>query len=393
MSSKLSAGYPTRPGSRFADACKTHGMLDIGVCFSIPEPVINCNRMIEKPAIQDLTLAQLSDWLGQRGIAAYRAGQILRWIYGRQADCFSAMTDLGKALRNLLDDEFVIGRLQKLQVETSVDGSRRYLFGLRDGRRIESVLIPERGHETLCISSQVGCALACEFCRTGQGGLERNLSSGEILSQIRDVRNDMSNPERLTNIVLMGMGEPLANYRNVVDALNTLVDTAAGFGFAGRRITVSTAGLVPRIESLGLDSPVNLAVSLNATTDRVRDRLMPINRRYPIETLLDACRRYPLKPHRRITFEYILIEGVNDSETDARRLARLLQPIRAKINLIPYNPHEQSELRRPAETVIERFRSRLLEKNYTVVVRRSKGQDISAACGQLSASYRSIPIE
>jgi 23S rRNA (adenine2503-C2)-methyltransferase len=343
--------------------------------------------MMQKPLIQDQDLPQLSQWLQQRGIAPYRAGQILRWIYARQTDRFEDMTDLGMPLRRLLEAEFTIGRLQKLQVAASADGSRRYLFGLGDGNRIESVLIPERGHDTLCISSQVGCALACRFCRTGQGGLVRNLTAGEILSQVRDVCNDVSRPERLTNIVLMGMGEPLANYENLVAALNTLTDTAAGFGFAGRRITVSTAGLAPRIEPLGRDTAVNLAVSLNATDNTVRDRLMPINRTYPIEMLLDACRRFPLKPHRRITFEYILIEGVNDSDADARRLAKLLQPIRAKINLIPFNTHEACEFRRPEAAVIERFQAILLEKHYTVVIRRSKGQDIDAACGQLSARY------
>lgn len=344
--------------------------------------------MIPKPDILDLTLPQLSEWLHRRGIAAYRAGQIMRWTHARQVDRFELMTDLGKPLRALLDEAFIIGRLHRLQVDSSLDGSRRYLFGLRDGLRVESVLIPERGHDTLCISSQVGCALACRFCRTGQAGLARNLSIGEILSQVRDVRSEMPSPERLTNIVLMGMGEPLANYGNVVGALNILTDSATGFGFAGRRITVSTAGVVPHIESLGRQTAVNLAVSLNATSNAVRDRLMPINRTYPIETLLEACRRYPLKPHRRITFEYILIEGVNDSEADARRLAGLLRPIRAKINLIPFNSHETSAFRRPAASVIERFRSLLQEKHYTVVIRHSKGQDIGAACGQLSARYR-----
>lgn len=345
--------------------------------------------MIEKPLIQDFTRARLSDWLQRHGIASYRAGQILRWIYARQADRFESMTDLGKPMRTLLEQKFRIARLQNLQVASAADGTRRYLFGLQDGRRIESVRIPERGHDTLCISSQVGCAMACRFCRTGQEGLTRNLSTGEILSQVRDIRNDMANPDRLTNIVLMGMGEPLANYANVVDALNTLTDTAAGFGFAGRRITVSTAGLASRIEALGRDTVVNLAVSLNATDNTVRSRLMPINRTHPIEALLEACRRFPLKPHRRITFEYILIEGVNDSEADARRLSKLLRPIRAKINLIPFNAHDGSEFRRPPWPVIERFQAVLLEKHYTVVIRRSKGQDIDAACGQLAAQYTS----
>ena len=342
--------------------------------------------MIVKPDIKNLTIGQLREWLAQHGIAAYRAGQILRWIYSRQADRFDQMTDLSKSVREKLTANFSIDRLQKVQVDTSVDGSRKYLFGLKDNQQIESVLIPERNHFTLCISSQVGCALGCRFCLTGNGGLIRNLSQSEITGQVRDIQKDLEDPARLRNIVLMGMGEPLANYTNVTEALRTLTDTSVGFAFASRRITLSTAGLVPKLLQLGDESSVNVAVSLNATDDRTRDFLMPINRTYPIAALLEACRRYPLKPHRRITFEYILIKGVNDTAEDARRLAALLSPVKAKINLIPFNPHVASRFERPEETVIEQFQQILLSKHYTVIVRRSKGQDISAACGQLRAN-------
>ena len=300
-------------------------------------------KMMEKPDIKDITGEQLSTWLEKEGIAPYRTGQILRWIYKRQADAFEQMTDISKEIRSRLSSHFTINRLEKIRVEQSEDGSRKYLFGLKDGNRIESVLIPERGHSTLCISSQVGCAQGCRFCLTGKGGFVRNLSRGEILVQVRDIQHSLANPEHLTNIVLMGMGEPLANYRNVADALNVLTDTAAGFSFAGRRVTLSTAGLLPRLADLGIETTVNLAISLNATDNRTRDRLMPINKKYPIEQLLDACRNYPLKPHRRITFEYILLKGINDSEEDAGRLARLLRPIKAKINLIPFNAYEGSD--------------------------------------------------
>jgi 23S rRNA (adenine2503-C2)-methyltransferase len=344
--------------------------------------------MIGKPDIMDLSPGQLQQWLVQQGMAAYRGGQILRWIYGRQVDDFEQMTDLSKTDREKLKRYFEIGRLVKLKEEVSRDGSRKYLFGLGDGQRIESVLIPERGHHTLCVSSQVGCALGCRFCLTGEGGFKRNLSQGEIIAQVRDIQAELSEPALLTNIVLMGMGEPLANYANVTAAVNTLTDNGLGFRFAGRRVTLSTAGLVPQLMRFGRDTQANIAVSLNATDNRTRDFLMPINKTFPIEKLLAACCDYPLRPHRRITFEYILIKGVNDSESEARRLAALLRPIRAKINLIPFNPHSASEFERPEEGVIERFQQILLDKHYTVIVRRSKGTDISAACGQLIGNRR-----
>ena len=344
--------------------------------------------MIARTDIKDLTNGQLLEWLSERGVEAYRTGQILRWIYKRQVDSFDQMTDLSQAVRDKLTAEFTIDRLRKMHVDTSVDGSRKYLFGLKDNQQIESVLIPERNHFTLCISSQIGCALGCRFCLTGKDGWVRNLSKGEIIAQVRDVQRELDEPSQLTNIVLMGMGEPLANYTNVIEALNTLTHTEAGFAFAGRRITLSTAGLVPKLLQLGEESNVNVAISLNATDNRTRDFLMPINRIYPIEKLLAACRRYPLKPHRRITFEYILIKGVNDSAADARRLAALLSKVKAKINLIPFNPHAACRFDRPEEVVIEQFQQILLSKHYTVIVRRSKGQDISAACGQLRANRR-----
>jgi 23S rRNA (adenine2503-C2)-methyltransferase len=341
--------------------------------------------MIEKKDIKDFTEEQLTAWLAEINVAPYRSGQILRWIYKRQADSFSVMTDLSKEIRDQLDARFTIDRLERIYVAQSQDGSKKYLFGLKDGSRIESVLIPERGHFTLCISSQVGCAQGCRFCRTGRDGFGRNLSKGEIVGQIRDIQNDLEDPRLLTNIVLMGMGEPLANFTNVVNALHTMTDSGAGLGIAGRRITLSTAGLINRLSDLGLKTNVNLAISLNATQNRTRDLLMPINRQYPIEQLLDACRRYPLRPQRRITFEYILIKGINDSAQDAYRLAELLRPIKSKINLIPFNSHEGCLYQRPQESVIAQFQQILLQKNYTVIIRRSKGQDISAACGQLRA--------
>ena len=295
------------------------------------------------------------------------------------------MTDIGKATQRLLEDHFSLRPLEQVTREVSADGSRKYLFRLKDGHPIESVLIPERNHNTLCISSQAGCAQKCRFCFTGAMGFIRNLSQGEIVAQIRDVSADMEAPETLTNIVFMGMGEPLANYANLVRSIHLLLNNDWGFGLARRRVTVSTAGLVPRIADLGRETPVNLAVSLNATDNALRDRLMPINKTYPIESLLEACRRYPLPPQRRITFEYILLKGVNDSKAHARQLARLLRPIRSKINLIPFNSHKACAYQRPSKKVVDNFQSILLDQHYTVIVRSSKGADISAACGQLGA--------
>ena len=338
-----------------------------------------------KKNILELDRKELTSWLGTRKIESYRADQILKWIYLRQADRFDLMTDIAKDIRPVLEDYFTIGRLQKERLEISKDGSRKYLFKLEDGKRIESVLIPERDHYTLCISSQVGCAQDCRFCLTARGGFQRNLSKGEIVSQVRDIKHQMQDSMPLSNLVFMGMGEPLANYKNLVEAIEVITDSSLGLGFAGRRVTVSTAGLVSRLAALGRDTKVNLAISLNATDNDTRNRLMPINRKFPIEKLLKACQHFPLPGGRRITFEYVLLKDVNDSVEDAHRLVKLLRPIKSKINLIPFNSYEDSQYQRPDEDSILRFQKILIDKNYTVMIRRSKGQDINAACGQLAA--------
>ena len=332
--------------------------------------------------IKDLSLEELVSWLDTKRLASYRADQIFKWIYQRQVDSFDAMTNIGKPTRQLLAQAFEIGRLEVAATEDSKDGSRKFLLRLKDGCHIECVRIPEKNHDTLCISSQVGCAQGCRFCLTARGGLLRNLTSGEMIAQVRDVIHN-SPDRRLTNIVVMGMGEPLANYRNVVKALGIITDVETGLGITSRRVTLSTAGIAPRLADLGRDTDVNLAISLNAADDATRSRLMPINRKYPIGELLAACARYPLKPRRRITFEYILIKGINDTDEDAQRLAALLAPLQAKINLIPFNEHPESEFKRPDDDRIRQFQAILVKKNFTAVVRHSKGQDISAACGQL----------
>lgn len=342
----------------------------------------------EKQNIIELDRKQLVAWLGDQRIEPYRADQILKWIYLRQTDRFAQMTDIAKDIRPLLDGHFTINRLLVENIETSKDGSRKYLFKLEDGKTIESVLIPERDHYTLCISTQVGCAQNCRFCLTARGGFQRNLTKAEIVSQVRDVKNDLQDSMPLSNLVFMGMGEPLANYKNLVDAIAVITDNSLGLGFAGRRVTVSTAGLASRLADLGRDTRVNLAVSLNATDNATRSRLMPVNRKFPIEELLKACEHFPLRGGRRITFEYVLLKDVNDTDKDAKRLARLLRPIKSKINLIPFNSYPGCQYQRPDENTILRFQKILIDKNYTVMIRQSKGQDISAACGQLAANGR-----
>lgn len=340
--------------------------------------------------IKDLSRQQLTQWLKDRGRRPFRTDQILRWVYLRQTDRFDDMTNLGKPLRADLEAAFVNPRLQVESEATSLDGSRKILFRLHDGLHIETVIIPEKTHFTLCISCQVGCSQGCRFCMTARGGFVRNLSAGEIISQVRDVqlRVNAQGGMPLTNVVFMGMGEPLANYKNVVQSLGVITDGDSGLKISGRRVTVSTAGLVPKMADLGRDTRVNLAVSLNAADDDTRTRLMPINRRHPVADLIEACRRYPLPPRRKITFEYILMKGINDRMEDARGLVKLLRPIKAKINLIPFNEHPGSDFKRPDPSRISRFQEFLADHHYTVMVRHSKGQDIGAACGQLRAKLK-----
>jgi len=334
--------------------------------------------------IKDLDRTRLAEWVAAQGLPKFRNEQILRWLYARRAKSFHDMTDISKPTRQLLDRHFTITPPMISREETSADGSRKYLFVLKDGNTIESVLIPERNHYTLCISTQVGCAMGCRFCMTGKNGLTRNLSKAEILDQIQGVYEELpEDAPPLTNIVLMGMGEPLANYENVRRAIDLMTDNRIGLGFSNRRITLSTAGIVPRLKDLARDTKIRLAVSLNAGDNETRDMLMPINRKYPLEQLIAACTEYSLSPRDRITFEYILIKDVNDRIEDARRRARLLRPVKAKINLIPFNEHPESGFKRPEESVIEAFQAELLQKHYTAVIRWSKGGDISAACGQL----------
>jgi 23S rRNA (adenine2503-C2)-methyltransferase len=333
--------------------------------------------------LKNLTPEELEAFVISLEEKPFRARQLARWLYGRGARSFGEMTDLARGFREKLEARAWIHFLEPVKVVTSSDGTKKYRFLLEDGEAIESVLLLEKDHYTLCLSTQAGCALGCKFCLTGKRGLKRNLEPSEILDQIIGVRATLR-PERIiTNLVLMGMGEPLENFPNVVRALE-VIRSPLGLQFSHRRVTLSTAGILPRMEELGLRQKfVKLAISLNASTDQQRSALMPINRKYPLGDLLAACRRIPLASREKITFEYVLIRGINDSEEDARRVALLLRGIRAKINLIPFNEHPESPFQRPGEKFVQRFQEVLRAGGFTPSVRQSRGEDILAACGQL----------
>ena len=356
--------------------------------FRVSDAILQYRSLMEKTNLKALSKQEMETHLREYGLSAYRARQLIHWIYERQVRSIEEITEFSKELRERLSERAYLSNLALLARQTSGDGTEKFLFGLEDGESIESVLIPDEDRLTLCISSQVGCALCCRFCLTGTLGLRRNLKAFEIVDQIISVSRMIKTQHpsgKITNIVFMGMGEPLANFDEVVEALWRIT----GFmKISPRRITLSTAGIVPKIMELPRKAPpVNLAVSLNAATDRVRDSLMPVNKTYPLRELMDACRRFPLQPRRRITFEYVLLKGVNDGLEDARRLVALLKGIPSKVNLIPFNPSEGSEFQRPDEERVLEFQKILLKGNVTALIRKSKGQDILAACGQLKAGY------
>jgi len=336
--------------------------------------------------LRDFSYEELLALIKELGEKPYRAEQIFRWVFQRRAAGIDQMTDISKAFRERLKEEFTIAGNTVLDVRRSSDGTRKFLSELSDSSRIESVLIAEGGRLTLCVSSQAGCAMGCRFCMTGTGGLTRNLTLAELTGQVFSAFELLEEGEQITNVVLMGMGEPLANYENVLKFTKVLTGNM-GFNFSRNKVTVSTAGLVPAIRRFGSEADVNLAVSLNATTDETRSRIMPINRKYPIEELLSELRRYPLKSRKYITIEYVLIAGLNDSDEDARRLVRLLRAIPCKVNLIPFNEFPGSAFKGPAAERVERFHYIVKRSGYTVIVRLSKGGEIQAACGQLRGAY------
>lgn len=332
--------------------------------------------------LRDFTYEELLAEIKALGEKPYRAEQIFRWVFQRRVASIDQMTDISKAFRELLKTEYSITGNSVLEVRRSVDGTRKFLSELEDSSRIESVLIAEGSRLTLCVSSQAGCAMGCKFCMTGTTGFTRNLTLAELTGQVFSAFDLLEGDEHITNIVLMGMGEPLANYDNVLKFTNVLTSNM-GFNFSHNKVTLSTAGLIPAIKRFGDEGNVNLAVSLNATTDEVRDKLMPVNKKYPIEELMAELRRYPLKSRKYITIEYVLISGVNDTDDDARRLARLLRSVPCKVNLIPFNAFPGSSFRSPAPERVERFHYIIKQAGYTVIVRLSKGAEIQAACGQL----------
>ena len=339
--------------------------------------------------LRDLRHDEIAAHLSAQGEPDFRARQICQWVYKRQASGVQEMTDLPEALRQRLRDTLYVSSLTLLRQQRSEDGTEKLLFAVEDGNQIETVLIPRGGKRTICVSTQVGCALGCRFCLTAQGGLVRSLRPAEIVGQVLHFQEPGRAPARdFTNIVFMGMGEPLDNFRATVQAVRILT-ADWGLGISPRRITVSTSGLARRLEAFGReDLKVNIAVSLNATTDAVRDRIMPINKAYPIDRLLQACREFPLSVRQRITFEYVLLRDVNDSLADARRLVRLLSGMRCKVNLLPFNEIPEAPYRRPTDDTVQRFWTWLVEHGVSASVRKSRGRDISAACGQLRYSER-----
>jgi 23S rRNA (adenine2503-C2)-methyltransferase len=341
--------------------------------------------MINKTNLKSLSKDELAAFVGAMGLPRYRAQQLFHWIYERHASSTDEITEFSMELRNTLRDVAYISNLALVKKLTSQDRTEKFLFALEDGNTIECVLIHDEERITLCISSQVGCAMGCSFCLTGKSGFVRNLKSFEIVDQITAV-NKLIRPERISNIVLMGMGEPLMNFDEVVDALWRIVDF---IGVSKRKITISTAGIVSKLRLFAEKAPeVNLAISLNATTDETRNELMPVNKTYPISSLIAACKKYPLQPTRKITFEYVLIEGINDSVEDAARLVHLLKGLRCKVNLIPLNVDMENGLRRSLDSKILAFQNILQNNRIRALIRESKGQDILAACGQLRAGYK-----
>jgi len=338
--------------------------------------------------IKSYTLPALEAWLGERGEKPFRARQVFQWLYQHRVTDFAQMSSLSKGLRATLAAAFHIGNLEPVARAESADGSTKFAFGLPDGKQIETVLMPNLTHYTVCVSTQVGCAMGCDFCATAKMGLVRNLSAGEIVQQVVEAARAIDGEKFVRNVVFMGMGEPLHNFDALKAALEIL-QSDHGCGLSARRLTVSTSGLVPAIRRFAREGlRANLAVSLNGVDDAVRTRLMPVNRRWNIAALLEACREVPAENRYRITFEYVLLAGLTDKLEDARRLVRLLHGFKCKVNLIPYNAHPDSAYRAPSLEHAQAFQRILLDRGLLATVRISKGQDIQAACGQLVRAGR-----
>jgi 23S rRNA (adenine2503-C2)-methyltransferase len=339
----------------------------------------------------DLDRAGLEVFFAELGEKSFRATQVMKWIYGQGVTEFAAMTNISKLLRERLQQHATIDLPEVASDNLSDDGSRKWLFRLSDGNCIETVFIPEAERGTLCVSSQVGCMLNCTFCSTAQQGFNRNLSTGEIIGQLwmaTRLLGQQPGGERLvSNVVLMGMGEPLLNYDNVVHAMRIMLDDF-GYGLSKRRITLSTAGVLPAIRQLREDCDVSLAVSLHAPNDALRNELVPLNRKYPIHDLLETCKAYVGEGRRRVTFEYVMLAGVNDSDQHARELVRCLEGVPAKVNLIPFNPFPRTRYLRSSNNRIHRFFEILNGAGIVTTTRKTRGDDIDAACGQLAGEFQ-----
>jgi 23S rRNA (adenine2503-C2)-methyltransferase len=339
--------------------------------------------MTSQPDLAGLEPLELEEVLDSRGIERFHARQLYRWIYKRGVTDFDRMTDLSKSLRLRFREDFSLTTPRLVSDEHSSDGTRKFVLELSDGKRIESVFIPDTPSMTFCISTQVGCAMACGFCLTGKMGLVRHLTAAEIAGQVRVLAAATNLLTFPFNIVLMGMGEPLHNYDNTMKALRML-HAEHGLAVSPRRVTLSTVGIVPGLERLAQEPLIpNLAISLHATSEEQRTMLVPPNRKYPLAQIIETCRRFPLKNRSRITFEYVLLAGVNDTADDARRLVKLLTGIKAKVNLIPLNPAPGIPYERPSDERVDHFAQILADRHITVSVRKSRGRDIRAACGQL----------
>ncbi|HTK87427.1 MAG TPA: 23S rRNA (adenine(2503)-C(2))-methyltransferase RlmN [Nitrospiraceae bacterium] len=342
--------------------------------------------------LSSLTFSAAEQLIQNLGWPRYRTSQLFRWLYRKRVRTIDEMTDFSQAARSQLKRLAKVARFEKIQIIRSSDGTRKFVARLEDDLSIESVVIPDAGRLTLCLSTQVGCTLDCRFCLTATMGLKRNLHAHEIVDQVLTVQDHLEPGERLTSLVLMGMGEPLANFDAVADAIARITNSDWGLGIPARRITLSTAGFASRLQDVA-PLGVNLAISLNATTNAQRDLLMPtINRLHPLDRLLAACRQYPLAPHRRLTFEYVLLGGINDTEQDAKRLVKLLNGIRCKVNLIPFNEFSGNAFRRPDDATALRFQSVLRLAGLDVFIRKSKGRDVFGACGQLGELPQYKPV-
>ena len=344
----------------------------------------------------DFDAEGLTAWFAQQGEKPFRARQVLRWIHQRGEGDFSAMTDIAKSLREKLLAAATVSPAPTLSDTLSDDGTRKFLFDVGNRNAVETVFIPEDDRGTLCVSSQAGCALECAFCSTGRQGFNRNLSTAEIIGQLwqtnralgRHAEGDRRGERIISNVVLMGMGEPLVNFDNLVPALRLMLDDNA-YGLSRRRVTVSPSGIVPAMDRLAEACPVALAVSLHAPTDGLRDKLVPINRKYPLAELMAACRRYLVHaPRDFITFEYVMLDGVNDSDADARALLHLVRDVPCKFNLIPFNPFPASGFRRSSAERVRRFAAILIEAGIVTTTRKTRGEDIDAACGQLAGKVQ-----